>query len=270
MEINISEVLRAKKPGLSPLIRVPLTKYLRRIVHEDEVNFYLRSFSHLPPIEFLRATLLQMEINYSSVGMENIDPSGRYIFASNHPFGGLDGLMLADEVYKHFGSVRLIVNDILMNVAPLSPLFIPVNKHGRQNSHYSRQYNESMASDTPIITFPAGLCSRRINGQVTDTPWRSSFVKSAIASERSIVPVYFDGKLSNFFYRLHSLRTKLGIKANIEMLYLVDEMFKQSGSHFKIIIGKPIPCDMLKNGQTASTWAKELRSNAYNLKKMVL
>lgn len=267
MEVNIEEVLRKKNPTLSPLIRVPLVKYLKRIVHQDDINFYLHSFSHLSPIEFLRATLAQMQITYRAEGMEKLDPTGRYIFASNHPFGGLDGLMLADETYRHFGDVRLIVNDILMSVAPLSPLFVPINKHGRQNADYSKHYNECLESSVPIITFPAGLCSRRIKGAVVDLPWKTSFVKSAIASGRDIVPVFFDGRLSNFFYRLHSIRAFLGIKVNIEMLYLVDEMFKQSGTHFDIIIGNPITNAELQNGEKASVWSEKIRTNAYNLKK---
>lgn len=269
MEVNIAEILRSKSPKLYRWTPRFAIGYLRRIIHEDEINYCLRNFAHLPPVEFIRATLNYMGISYRAVGMENIPRNGRYIFASNHPFGGMDGMMLADEVSRHMGDVRVVVNDLLMNLAPLAPIFIPVNKHGRQNTKHTEMYNEAFESDLPIITFPAGLCSRKIKGVVTDLPWKNSFVKKAIATGRDIIPVYCEGRLSNFFYRLYSLRKTVGIKTNIEMLYLADEMFRQKGRHFDIYIGKPISYEVLRhNGRTPSQITEEVRTKAYNLKKM--
>ena len=72
---------------------------------------------------------------------------------------------------------------------------------------------------------------------MSDLPWRSNFVKRAAASGRRIVPVFVEGELSDFFYRLSNFRTKIGIRFNIEMLYLPDEMFSQKGKHFRILVG---------------------------------
>lgn len=267
MEVSVAEVLRKKNPAAARWIPGFVVRYLTRIVHEKEVNSYLRDFADLDAIHFVRACLERMRISYRANGMEKLDPKSRYIFASNHPFGGADGLMLADEVCKYFGDVRVVVNDILMNLTPLAPLFVPVNKHGRQNPEYLRMFNEAFDSPLPIITFPAGLCSRRTNGIVADAPWKSNFVKRAIATHRDIVPVHFDGELSNFFYRLSNIRKKLGIKANIEMLYLADEMFKQGGRHFDILIGDPIPWQKIRKGGTPAQWAEQIREKAYRLKK---
>ena len=121
-------------------------------------------------------------------------------------------------------------------------------------------------SNVPIITFPAGLCSRRIDGEVTDSEWKPSFIKKAIQSQRDIVPVYFEGKLSNFFYNLCTIRSKCGVKANIEMLYLVDEMFKQSGGSFTIKIGEPISWKELQNGESHRKWAEKIKKRASLLK----
>ena len=239
--------------------------YLRRIVHEDEVNFYLENFSHLPTIEFIRASLAHMGITYTARGIERLDPAGRYIFASNHPFGGLDGLMLADEASRVFGEVRVVVNDLLMNLDPLKPIFIPVNKHGRQRPEYTEMFRAAFESDMPIITFPAGLVSRRYGGVVEDLPWRPNFIKQAVANRRDVVPVHFDGRLSGFFYNLANLRKRLGVKANIEMLYLADEMFKQGGSHFDIAIGEPISWQSLE-GRKPAEEALRIRRISYALK----
>lgn len=266
MEVNVADILHKKNPTLARLMPEFALDYLRRIVHETQINYYLRNFSTLSSIEFVRATLQQMQISYNAVGMEKLDPKGRYIFASNHPFGGLDGLMLADEVCHYFGDVRVVVNDILMNLTPISSLFIPINKHGRQNSDYLRIYNDAFESSMPIITFPAGLCSRRKGGVIADAHWKHNFVKRAIATNRDIVPVHFEGELSRFFYRLSNIRSRLGIRANIEMLYLADEMFAQKGKHFEIIIGNPIACSSLSDGHSASYWAKAIRTQSYNLR----
>lgn len=266
MKVDVKKVLKDKSPSASRWIPWFVKNYLKKIVHEDEVNHYLESYSHLPAIEFIRATLNEMGISYSAVGLEKLDPAGRYIFASNHPFGGVDGLMLADKISSYFGDVRVVVNDILMNLEPLKSIFIPVNKHGKQNQEYVRMFKEAFDSNLPIVTFPAGLCSRKTKGIVRDNDWRSNFVKQAINTQRDIVPVYFDGTLSNFFYRLSNTRKKLGVKANIEMLYLSDEMFKQQGRHFDMIIGKPIPWETLK-GEPYSVTAKKIQGIAYNLKK---
>lgn len=263
LQVDLDKVIADKNPRLARLLPRFLKRYLKRIIHQDEINHVLRSFSHQTPVEFIRSTLSYMEISYRAVGLEQLSDQGRYLFVSNHPFGGMDGMMLCDELDKRFGSGRIIVNDILMNLKPLAPLFVPVNKHGRQNSDYLRFFREALASDDQIATFPAGLCSRRIDGKVCDTKWKSSFVKNAIESQRDIVPVFFEGRLSNFFYNLSSFRKRLGIKANIEMIYLPDEMFSQHGRHFDIHFGAPVPWQELASAGSASQNAQRIREMVY-------
>ena len=263
LQVDLDKVIADKNPRLARLLPRFLKRYLKRIIHQDEINHVLRSFSHQTPVEFIRSTLSYMEISYRAVGLEQLSDQGRYLFVSNHPFGGMDGMMLCDELDKRFGSGRIIVNDILMNLKPLAPLFVPVNKHGRQNSDYLRFFREALASDDQIATFPAGLCSRRIDGKVCDTKWKSSFVKNAIESQRDIVPVFFEGRLSNFFYNLSSLRKRLGIKANIEMIYLPDEMFSQHGRPFDIHFGAPVPWQELAAAGSASHNAQRIREMVY-------
>ena len=263
LQVDLDKVIADKNPRLARLLPRFLKRYLKRIIHQDEINHVLRSFSHQTPVEFIRSTLSYMEISYRAVGLEQLSDQGRYLFVSNHPFGGMDGMMLCDELDIRFGTGRIIVNDILMNLKPLAPLFVPVNKHGRQNSDYLRFFREALASDDQIATFPAGLCSRRIDGKVCDTKWKSSFVKNAIESQRDIVPVFFEGRLSNFFYNLSSLRKRLGIKANIEMIYLPDEMFSQHGRHFDIHFGAPVPWQELAAAGSASHNAQRIREMVY-------
>jgi putative hemolysin len=183
---------------------------------------------------------------------------------SNHPFGGMDGMMLCAELSTRFSEVRIIVNDLLMNLRPLAPLFVPVNKHGRQNARYAQTLRDTLESNAQIATFPAGLCSRRHHGRVADPRWKHSFVKNALESRRDIVPVRFDGELSSFFYNLSNLRSALGIRANIEMLYLPDEMFRQKGRRFEIRFGEPVRWQSLRDAP-AKVWAGRIRDMVYGL-----
>lgn len=246
-EIDVAKVLESKAPGLARKLPRFVIKYLKRIVHEDDLNHIIPTYFHLPPYEFIKGALGYMGVSYHATGLEKIDHNGRYLFASNHPFGGMDGMMLAELISTHLGDVRFISNDILMVVEPLRPIMIPVNKHGRQSREGADAFNAAFNSDIPMLTFPAGLCSRRIKGKITDLEWKSNFVKKAIASERDIIPVHCEGKLSNFFYNLSNIRKRLGVKANLEMLYLVDEMFKQKGKDFNITFGAPISYKLLKD-----------------------
>ena len=205
-----------------------------------------------------------MRIGYRSQGLDRLPSDGRYLFVSNHPFGGMDGMMLCAELSTRFSEVRIIVNDLLMNLRPLAPLFVPVNKHGRQNARYAQTLRDTLESNAQIATFPAGLCSRRHHGRVTDPRWKHSFVKNALESRRDIVPVRFDGELSSFFYNLSNLRSALGIRANIEMLYLPDEMFRQKGRHFEIRFGEPVRWQSLCDAP-AKVWAGRIRDMVYGL-----
>ncbi len=243
--IDVAATLAAKAPRAARWIPRPVVEWLRRTVHEGQMNEILERTWQLPPAEFIRAFFDCMRISFGTEGLDRLDPAGRYLFASNHPFGGMDGMMLADRLIDRFGDVRVVVNDILMAVRPLQPLWLPVNKHGAQNAGYARRYDEAFRSPLPVLTFPAGLCSRRKGGCVRDLEWKSNFVKQAHRTGRSVVPVFVEGELSNFFYRLSNVRSALGIKFNIEMLWLVDEMFRQRGRHFTLRFGTPIPPEQL-------------------------
>jgi len=268
-EIDIAAVLREKAPRLSRWIPGPLVEWLRRTIHEREIDHLLSAYRDLSPQEFIRACFREWEVTYSAEGLEKLDSAGRYLFVANHPFGGMDGMMLADKLIERFGDVRVVVNDLLMHVEPLRPLWIPVNKHGAQNAECVRRFDEEFSGDRPILTFPAGLCSRRIGGRVTDLEWKTGFLKKARSSQRRIVPVFVEGRLSDFFYRVDRLRRALGVKFNIEMLWLPDEMFSQKGRHFRIVVGDPVSVAELDRFGSLREQADEIRRKTYFLEKTI-
>lgn len=266
-EIDVALVLRQKAPRLARWVPRFAIEWLRRTIHEKELNHIFASYWHLAPQPFIRACFREWQVSYSIEGLDALDPAGRYLFVANHPFGGMDGMMLADKLIEHFDDVRVVVNDILRHVTPLEPLWVPVNKHGAQSLAYARRFEEAFSGPLPVLTFPAGLCSRKIDGRVTDTEWRPSFLKKAAASNRRIVPIFVEGRLSNFFYNLSRLRKALGIRANIEMLWLPDEMFRQKGCHFRMRVGRPIDLEELQSFDSVRARIEEVRRRCYALEK---
>ena len=210
-----------------------------------------------------------MKLSYKVFGRENIPVKGRYIFVSNHPLGGLDGLVFIYELSKYFPDIKFPVNDILTNIENLSGIFLPVNKHGAQGKDAARRIEEAYSSDSQILYFPAGLCSRKKRGVIKDLQWHKSFISKAIQHKRDIVPAYFSGRNSNFFYNLSNIRKFLGIKANIEMLYLADEMFRQKDKEILLVFGKTIPWETFDKTRSAPEWADWVKSKSYELESFI-
>lgn len=263
--IDVEDVIASKSPRLLKALPRFVVRYLKRIIHQDEINNFLDKHGDKQGVDFITEILKMMNVTYTVEGLEKIDPNGRYLFASNHPLGGLDGIILIHSLGQKFPEVKFPVNDLLMHITQLHTVFIPVNKHGAQSSQNARMLEDAYASSTQILYFPAGLCSRKQNGKIEDLEWKKSFITKAIKHERNIVPVFFSGKNSRFFYNLAKFRKLLGIKANIEMLYLVDEMFKQKGKSITVRIGKPIPYNTFDNSKNSKEWAKWVKNIVYNM-----
>ncbi len=265
LQIDVEKVLFSRNPSLKRTIPRFLINYLKKIVHQDELNDFLKTTGNIRDAEFIRAGLDYFNIKYRVFGSENIPSSGRYIFVSNHPLGGLDGLVFINEVSGYFKDVKFPVNDILMNITNLSGIFVPVNKHGAQGKEAVRMIEEAYSSSCQILYFPAGLCSRKKKGIIKDLKWHKSFISKAIQHKRDIIPAYFSGRNSNFFYNLSNIRNFLGIKANIEMLYLADEMFKQKNKEIFLVFGERIPWQTFDNTRSPVEWADWVKSRSYSL-----
>jgi putative hemolysin len=263
--VDVDSIFRQKSPNLYRFMPGFILRYIKRTIHQDDVNDVLERFSNLYGLEFISAFLDFFGITYTVSGEENIPGKGRCIFVSNHPLGGLDGLVFMDLIGKHHKNVKFIVNDLLLNLKNLEPVFIPVNKHGRQSADYVRRIEEVYRSDDQVLYFPAGLCSRKKRGEIKDLEWKKNFIKKATDHKRDIVPVHFEGRNSSFFYNFASLRQSIGIKTNIEMFYLPDELFKQKGRKFHVTIGRPIPCATFDKSQTHAQWAEFVREKVYSL-----
>lgn len=263
--ISLEEILQEKNPNLYKWLPSPVLSYIKKVIHQDEINEFLSRYGHTYGLDFCNNILSHFEINTSIDGAENIPEQGGYIFASNHPLGGLDAIALMNAIGRKRTDIKFLVNDILMNLKNLNPLFIPVNKHGKNTPEYLEKIEQTYFSDQALLIFPAGLVSRKQSGVIMDLEWKKSFVSRARKHQKNIIPVYIAGENSSFFYNLSLLRKKIGIKANIEMFYLVDEMFKQRNKTINIIVGSPIPYTIFDNSRNDREWAELVKKHVYAL-----
>lgn len=267
--IDLRKVFTAKVPKLMKHMPEWAFRRIQRLLHEDDINDILVRFKDLQGVEFINAVVQDFNLKLVLNGTENLQAGQRIVVASNHPLGGLDGMALIGVVGNHRGEVITPVNDFLTFVPNLRPIFIPVNKVGNDVANRKeniRVFNETFESDATVCYFPFGLCSRKTKGgKIMDLDWKKTFVTKAKAYQRDVVPVHIDGRNSNFFYNLARIRKFLHIKVNIEMAFLVDELFKQRNKTLTITFGKPIPYQSFDKRFTDAQWAEKLRRFSYNL-----
>ena len=264
--IDIERILKEKTGTKFKYIPGFVVSYLKRIVHEEELNAFLRESKGKVGVEFLEACMEFLDAKVEVKGMKNLPEAGKCTFVCNHPLGGQDGISLGYILGKKYdGNIRYIVNDLLMNLRGLAPLFIPVNKTGSQSRDFPRMVEAGFKSDNHLIMFPAGLCSRRQNGVIKDLEWKKTFIVKSVETQRDVVPMYFEGRNSDFFYNLANACKFLGGKINIAMLYLADEMLKNRHKTFTLTIGKPIPWQTFDKSKTPAQWAQYVKDIVYEL-----
>lgn len=268
IRIDIDAVLRERAPRYHRFIPRFLIRRLENIVCQNQLNEMLRINNGKTGAAFCRGVVDHLNIKVDFHGEENLPADSRIVIVSNHPLGGLDGMIYIDYIARRYGmEPQFVVNDLLMAVTPLREVFLPVNKHGKQSRSALRALDEALAGDRPIIIFPAGLVSRRGKGGViADLQWQKTFVNKCKEFKRPIIPAFFNGQNSSFFYNFAKLRTKLGLKFNIEMIYLPSEMFKSRNAHYSVTFGQAIRWETLAAGSHARATADSIRQATYALK----
>ncbi len=266
--IDVDNILKAKASKQYHIIPRFLINYLKRTLHQDDINGILSRNQGLEGVDFMHALVdKEFHLRLKIHGEENIPEQGKFTFASNHPLGGLDGICLSAFLgEKYDGKIKYLVNDVLYFIDPLKPIFVPINKYGAQAKESAKAINDAYASDNQVITFPAGLCSRKIKGKIIDLEWMKSFIIKSVEFQRDIIPVHFEGRNSNFFYNFANFRKASGLKFNIELIRLPDEMFKNSHREFTITFGKPIPWQTFNKSKTPQEWAQYVKDVVYTLK----
>jgi putative hemolysin len=265
--VDIDKIIDERAKSVPNFLRRMIASYLKRIAHQDEVNDALFRYKDRYEGDFADAAFEEFSPELEVVGLENVPVSGGCIIAANHPLGGLDGIVMMHVIGGQKKGIRkdirFIVNDLLMHLKNFGSYFIPVNKLGTNNSEYLQNVEKVYASDTCILIFPAGLCSRKQEQGIMDLEWKKSFITKAVKYQKDIIPCYIEGKNSNWFYNLAKIRAKLNIKFNIEMMYLADEMYRQRGKKIKFIFGKPIPWQSFDKSKNPTQWAELMKQHVY-------
>lgn len=264
--IYIKPLFYEKNPKLARWIPSFVYSWLERLICQDEINEFIRLYGDRQGLDFADAVMEHLDIGFKVEGEENLpDPAGHYIFASNHPLGGPDGIILISFLGPKYFPLKFPVNDLLMNLKNLNNIFLPINKHGGQARQAAAAMEEAYASDDQIITFPAGMVSRKYKGVIRDPEWQKSFVVKAIKHQRDIIPIHVEGRNSNLFYNIFRFRQIFGIKLNFEMLLLPKETFRKKGADFTIRIGQRIPWQSLDKSKMPQEWAREIEELVYHL-----
>lgn len=262
--IDIDKVVASRAGGK----KIPrfLVNWIKRFIHQDYLNNYLQQGKL--GYEFAEGALSYMDITIEVEGEENIPDKGLFTFAGNHPLGGADALATVAVLgRKYNGSIVCPANDFLLNIKQLREYLIPVNKMGCQARGLGSALEEAFFSQRQVIYFPAGSCSRKIDGIIQDQPWKKSFITKSKASHRDVIPMWFSGKNSPRFYRVDAIRNFLKIKLNLAMLCLPDEMYRCRGKHFTLRFGKPIPWETFTREKKDIEWAAYVREKVYELSK---
>lgn len=263
--LDLEQIIRSRAGSKAKYIPQFLIEWFKKAAHQDFINGYLKE--GYVGVEFCENSLEYLGVELEVRGLENLPKDGRkFTFVSNHPLGAIDGVTLGAVIGKEYdGKVKYLLNDLLMNLKGLAPLGIPINKIGGQARNLPKLIDEAFHSENQMLVFPAGLCSRKIDGKIQDLPWGKAFVAKSRQTGRDIIPIHFEGQNSERFYKVAEWQKKLGLKFNIAMLMLPDEMYKSTGRKYKVTFGKPIPVETLDRTKNDIEWAQDIRRIVYEL-----
>lgn len=267
--INIKELFISKNPGLARIMPGFVFRAIHRILHIDFINDFISRNGHLKGIDFVDQVVTEFNVKEHIYGFDNIPETGRFIFASNHPLGGFDSMLLMKYVNKKLGKLKFLSNDVLMGIPSLSYMFIPVNKHGTNSRDVAVTLEEAYNSDQQILIFPSGLASRRIKGKIIDLEWKKHFITKAIQHKRDVIPVFIGGRNTSRFYSLANIRKLLHLKWNIEMFLLPDELMRHRNTDIPVYFGKPIPYKTFDKTKSHLEWADWVKNHVYTLPQTV-
>lgn len=265
LTIDIDKIVRERAGKHARWIPRFLTRWLERFIHQDFINSYL--VEGREGVDFCEGTIHKLGVTLTVEGLDQLTADAAPMtFVSNHPLGAIDGVALGGVIGRRYdGRVKYLVNDLLMNLKGLAPLCIGINKLGGQARNFPQQVADAFASQNHIIMFPAGLCSRLIDGQIHDIPWSKAFITKSVQAHRDIVPVHFIGENSPRFYRITQWCKRLHLKFNFAMLTLPDEMYRSRGRHYTVRFGKPIPYQTFDRSRTPAQWAQWVEDRVYEL-----
>jgi putative hemolysin len=265
--IDIERVIGNKNPKLLKWLPKFIINYLKKLLHQEEINKIIEDNENTFDTEFCQAVVDTFKIKLEVIGLDNMPANGGCIVAANHPLGGMDAMAIVSAVSPVRKDVKFVVNDVLLHLTNLKNLFVGMNKFGSTSKGALQSINDLFSSNNAVFIFPSGLVSRKKNGIIKDTEWKKTFITQAKKHQKPIIPIYIEGNLSNRFYRISNFRKWLGIKINFEMIFLADEMFKQTNKTVRIVIGEAIMPNELDQDKSDRALAQKIKEKVYSLAK---
>lgn len=265
---KIIDIEKEFKGSSSVLLRsLPsfVIRLIEKLIRQDEMNATIYRSRDKTGIPFIQEVLKNWNVSIDVYGRERIPSGGRFVFAANHPVGGIDALSFFSVVGDLFPDTISPSNELLNAIPNLRPLLLGLNVFGKNSKDTAGELNKLFESDKQILIFPAGEVSRRKHGIISDIPWQKSFITKSVQYKRDIVPVFISGRNSNLFYNVARIRKILGIKMYIETILLPREMMNQHNSTVTIVFGEPISYQTFTRELTHSEWARFVKEKVYIL-----
>ena len=241
----------------------PVVEFLRRVVCEERINAILSKGAALTGFDFVELVLDDLKISYSvaNTDRENIPVEGRVVIVANHPLGALDALALLQLVGSVRRDVKVLANDVLMQLEPLSPLFLPLPVFSNGSALAGmREAYRALEREEAIIVFPSGEVSRMRPQGVRDLEWSSGFARLALKTSAPVLPVHIAAHNSPMFYGVSMLAKPLAA------LLLAREMFGAANARIGFQVGEIVSADALtRETRKPEQIAKHMRRHVYRL-----
>jgi len=245
----------------------PIAWAVKKVLDLDKLNNLYDRGSHLGAVDFLAYLLNELNIDFElhEEDLKRIPKSGPFIIVANHPLGALDGILLMHIINKVRPDFKVMGNFLLHKIKPLEPMVIAVNPFENRKDAYSslngmREVLRTLKEDGSIGIFPAGEVSYRDDeGVLHDREWQDTAIKLIKKAKVPVVPVYFNAKNSEIFYRMAKLHP------DFQTAMLPSEMMKKRTKPIQLRIGKPIPVKQQEEHTDLEEFKGFLRSKTYLL-----
>ena len=265
--VNAKEVATAIKVDKFGFIGTSLGWLLMKVLKISTMNKIYDRNKHLNDLEFINALLDEFEIRFEipEEDLKRIPKVGPFITISNHPLGGIDGILLLKLLVENRPDFKIIANFLLHRIEPLKPYVMPVNpfeSHKDVKSSFSGFKNalQHLKEGNSLGIFPAGEVSTYRDGKLlVDKPWEVAAMKLVKKAEVPVVPIYFHAKNSKLFYRLAKLNDTL------RTAKLPSELLTQKERVIKVRIGNPISIADQKEHESLEAFTEFLRKKTYVL-----
>jgi len=265
--VTAKEVSKAIKVDKYGFIGTLIGWLLMKLLKISTINRVYERNKHLSDLGFLNGILDEFQIKFEipEEDLNRLPKSGAYITISNHPLGGIDGILLLKLMLEQRSDFKIIANFLLHRIEPLKPYIMPVNpfedrKEAKSSITGFKNSLLHLREGKPLGVFPAGEVSTYRDGKlVVDKPWEEAAMKLVKKAEVPVVPIYFHAKNSKLFYKLSK------ISDTFRTAKLPSEVLTQKRRIIKVRIGRPISVKDQQEHETLNDFSRFLRQKTYML-----